>query len=96
MDGRWCKYQPLQVPFPSTSEELTMAPSFSETYAGPSAFSEVEAVNLKNFLVPHNDTIKAYLTLHSYGEDILYPWGYATGCYPPDVNDLVSISPESD
>jgi hypothetical protein len=63
----------------------------SETYAGPSAFSEIEAVNLSNFLVPRNGSIKAYLTLHSYGEDILYPWGYATGQYPPDVKDLIAL-----
>jgi hypothetical protein len=66
----------------------------SETYAGPSAFSEIEATNLMKFLVPHNNTIKAYLTLHSYGEDILYPWGYATGTYPPDVNDLIALGHE--
>jgi hypothetical protein len=66
----------------------------SETYAGPSAFSEVEGVALSNFLVPRNGSIKAYLTLHSYGEDILYPWGYATGTYPPDVNDLIALGHE--
>uniref|UniRef100_A0AC34RCH7 Peptidase M14 carboxypeptidase A domain-containing protein n=1 Tax=Panagrolaimus sp. JU765 TaxID=591449 RepID=A0AC34RCH7_9BILA len=66
----------------------------SETYAGPSAMSEIEAKNLANFIVPHNDTIKAYLTLHSYGEDIVYPWGYTTGTYPPDVADLKALGRE--
>uniref|UniRef100_A0A914YHP7 Peptidase M14 carboxypeptidase A domain-containing protein n=1 Tax=Panagrolaimus superbus TaxID=310955 RepID=A0A914YHP7_9BILA len=66
----------------------------SETYAGPTPFSEIETKNLKNFLVPHNDTIKAYLTLHSYGENILYPWAYAVEEYPPDVNDLIALGHE--
>uniref|UniRef100_A0A7E4VDK1 Peptidase_M14 domain-containing protein n=1 Tax=Panagrellus redivivus TaxID=6233 RepID=A0A7E4VDK1_PANRE len=66
----------------------------SETYAGPSALSEIEGQRLKAFLDPRNNTIKAYLTLHSYGEDILYPWGYTTGHYPPDVNDLKALGQE--
>ncbi|KAE9556717.1 hypothetical protein FO519_000123 [Halicephalobus sp. NKZ332] len=66
----------------------------SETYAGPSALSEIEGKNLANFVNANNNTIKAYLTLHSYGEDILYPWGYTTGHYPPDVNDLKALGKE--
>lgn len=39
------------------------------------------------------DRIKGYIALHSYGEDILYPWGHAVNQYPPDVEELVwSIS----
>lgn len=48
----------------------------SETYAGKKAFSEVEAQHLRDFLA-NNKGIKAYLTLHSYGQYLLYPWGYA-------------------
>ncbi|RZC35009.1 Peptidase M14 and/or Propep M14 domain containing protein [Asbolus verrucosus] len=48
----------------------------SETYAGKQAFSEVETRHLRDYL---NKTanIKAYLTLHSYGQYLLYPWGYS-------------------
>ncbi|KAG7210207.1 hypothetical protein KM043_011761 [Ampulex compressa] len=49
-----------------------------ETYAGPNAFSEVETRNLRDFILAQNGTIKLYLTLHSYGQYILYPWGYTT------------------
>jgi len=66
----------------------------SETYAGPNPLSEIEGQNLANFLNANNNTFKAYLTLHSYGEDILYPWGYTTGTYPPDVNDLKALGQE--
>jgi murein tripeptide amidase MpaA len=47
----------------------------SETYAGKQAFSEVEARHLRDYLAK-TANIKAYLTLHSYGQYLLYPWGY--------------------
>lgn len=50
----------------------------SEIYCGPLAFSEPESQNLKEFLLKINDTCLMYLTLHSYGNYLLYPWGYET------------------
>ncbi|KAJ3660726.1 hypothetical protein Zmor_005162 [Zophobas morio] len=47
----------------------------SETYAGSRAFSEVETRNLRDYILK-TPNIKAYLTLHSYGQYLLYPWGY--------------------
>jgi hypothetical protein len=61
----------------------------SEIYLGPSAFSEIECVNLRRVLDSLVPT--AYLTLHSYGEDMIYPWGYATHTYPPDVAELRAL-----
>uniref|UniRef100_A0AC34RK66 Peptidase M14 carboxypeptidase A domain-containing protein n=1 Tax=Panagrolaimus sp. JU765 TaxID=591449 RepID=A0AC34RK66_9BILA len=66
--------------------------SCSATYSGPFPLSEIEAVNLANFILSHNDTIKAYLTFHSYGQEIVYPWGYAIYTYPPDVGDLNKLA----
>uniref|UniRef100_A0AC34RJD9 Peptidase M14 carboxypeptidase A domain-containing protein n=1 Tax=Panagrolaimus sp. JU765 TaxID=591449 RepID=A0AC34RJD9_9BILA len=66
----------------------------SENFAGPNAFSEIEAVNLANFIVSHRDTIKAYLTLHSYGKSILYPWGYTFEQRIPDAIDLRALGNE--
>ena len=36
--------------------------------------------------------IKAYVSLHSYGQRILYPWGHQTHTYPVDVEDLKSLA----
>jgi murein tripeptide amidase MpaA len=47
-----------------------------ETYRGPHAFSEPETLAMKNFLLSENADFKLYLTFHSYGQYILYPWGY--------------------
>ncbi|XP_033227491.1 carboxypeptidase B-like [Belonocnema kinseyi] len=49
-----------------------------EIYAGSEAFSEVEAQNVRDFVLSKNGTIKTYLTFHSYGQYLLHPWGYTS------------------
>ncbi|KAL1501713.1 hypothetical protein ABEB36_006994 [Hypothenemus hampei] len=52
--------------------------SCTEIYAGPEAFSEPETQALRNWFLNNTElNIKLYLTFHSYGEMMLYPWGYA-------------------
>jgi len=63
----------------------------SDIYRGASAVSEIETSRLKTFLDANATTIKAYLTLHSYGQDWIYPWGYAQNTYPPDVAELRAL-----
>ncbi|GJQ71042.1 hypothetical protein Trydic_g952 [Trypoxylus dichotomus] len=63
----------------------------AETYAGPNAFSESETAALRNVVYEHADLIKLYLTFHSYGNFILYPWGY-TSAYPEDVDVLDALA----
>ncbi|MBI5474432.1 MAG: immune inhibitor A [Ignavibacteriae bacterium] len=46
----------------------------SETYRGPSAFSEPENQAINNFMRSHN--IKTCLNYHTYGSYLIYPWGY--------------------
>jgi len=48
-----------------------------ETYYGPRPFSEPETAAIRNFIMARKDSMKLYLTFHSYGQYILYPWGYA-------------------
>lgn len=50
----------------------------SEIYGGRAAFSEPETRGLRNFVSDHQDKIKMYVTLHSYGKLILYPWSYSS------------------
>ena len=63
--------------------------SCSEVYPGPYERSEPEVAALVREIMAYRQDIKAYVSLHSYGQEILYPWGHRTGVYPPDVNDLV-------
>lgn len=67
------------------------ANSCSETYRGKKAFSEIETQVLRDAVMKISDTCKFYLTLHSYGNYLLYPWGY-TSDLPETWQDLEEIS----
>lgn len=54
----------------------TSASECSEIYRGPVARSEVETRVFESFTRKYADRIKVYISFHSYGELILYPWGY--------------------
>ncbi|EEB11557.1 carboxypeptidase A, putative [Pediculus humanus corporis] len=58
-----------------------------ETYAGPSPFSEPETKAIQKFVGNSSNNFGAYVSLHSYGQYILYPWGYDRKV-PPDYSDL--------
>ena len=54
----------------------------SETYRGPSAFSEPETQNIKQFVEEHD--FKIALNYHSYSNLLLYAWGYQNAVCPDD------------
>ena len=56
--------------------------SCTQTYQGPEAFSEVEARNVRDFIIARKDNIKYFQTLHSYSQLILFPWGYTSDPAP--------------
>jgi len=60
-----------------------------DTYSGSNPASEDETQVLVNYLRTNANLFDAYLTVHSYGQYWLYPWGY-TSAYPTDRVDLVS------
>ena len=45
-----------------------------ETFAGLQPASEPEVKAVIQLILSHKDRIKAFITLHSYGQMILYPW----------------------
>ena len=67
-----------------------------ETYRGPSAWSTPEASAFRDFVesreVDGEQQIRVHVTLHQYGNVVLYPFGYTT---TPMVDDrLVSMAAE--
>lgn len=56
-----------------------------ENYAGNQPFSEVETRVIRDLLIEHLDRIALYLTMHSYGSMILYPWGHDGSLSPNHV-----------
>ena len=63
----------------------------SENYRGTRPFSEAETAAISNKMLQLKDRIVLYMTLHSYGQYWLTPWGY-TFEVPEDYNDMVSWS----
>ncbi|CAB1313470.1 unnamed protein product [Coregonus sp. 'balchen'] len=49
----------------------------SETYRGPKAHSESEVKSIVDFVKSHGN-LKAFVSIHSYSQMLLYPYGYTT------------------
>lgn len=61
----------------------------SETYCGTAPESEIEAKNLADFIRKNKSIIKAYITIHSYSQMLLFPYSY-TYELAADHDELVS------
>ncbi|KFP04373.1 Carboxypeptidase A1 [Calypte anna] len=64
--------------------------SCSDTYRGPYANSEPEVKSIVDFVKSHGN-IKAFVSIHSYSQLLLYPYGYTT-TPAPDQKELHEIS----
>ncbi|XP_006609655.1 carboxypeptidase B-like [Apis dorsata] len=62
-----------------------------ETYAGPRAFSEPETKAMADYILANKKDIRIYLTLHSYSQMWLVPWGY-TYSKPSDYTELMNVA----
>ncbi|XP_017122344.1 carboxypeptidase B [Drosophila elegans] len=65
--------------------------SCSDTFKGETAFSEPETQLLRDLLLGLSGRGKFYLTLHSYGNYLLYPWGY-TAALPSTWRDIDEVA----
>ncbi|NWI10955.1 CBPA1 Carboxypeptidase, partial [Crypturellus soui] len=62
----------------------------SETYRGPYAHSEPEVKAIVDFVKEHGN-IKAFVSIHSYSQLLLYPYGYTTTPVP-DQQELHQVA----
>ncbi|XP_042551981.1 carboxypeptidase A1 isoform X1 [Dipodomys spectabilis] len=62
----------------------------SDTYRGKFANSEVEVRSIVDFVKAHGN-IKAFISIHSYSQLLLYPYGY-TSQPAPDEEELDQLS----
>lgn len=73
------------------SASVTHHPAYS-TYCGPAPFSEREARAVCSLFVEHN--VSASITWHTYGELVLWPWGYSENARAPDHDYLSYVGRE--
>ena len=66
----------------------------SETYKGTARNSEPETQAIAAELQKHRDTVRIYLSFHSYGQYWLTSWGYKTQL-PVDNEKLVKVGREA-
>ena len=66
--------------------------TFSETYRGPSAFSEPEIQAMRDILGAHH--FVTGITYHAYSELVLFPFGYGNGVQAPDHGALQELANE--
>jgi hypothetical protein len=73
-------------------DNIGSSPTTSQpTYRGPSAFSEPETRALRDFCAEREFT--CWLSYHSYGELLLYPWGYVPE-FTPDQKVFALLGAE--
>ncbi|NXI23960.1 CBPB1 Carboxypeptidase, partial [Sterrhoptilus dennistouni] len=78
LDAGWCTLGASSSPCAST-------------YCGSAPESEKETKALADFIREHLSTIKAYLTIHSYSQLLLFPYSY-TYNLPSNYQELNSIA----
>merc|ERR1712110_585293 len=59
-----------------------------ETYCGPSAFSEVEMQNIRDFVTGLEPAPVLSTCFHSYSQLWLWPYGYAYNAYPENYREI--------
>jgi carboxypeptidase A1 len=62
-----------QNPICFTLQECTL------TFPGTKAFSEVESQAISDLVTKYNASLHTYLAVHTYGNYVLYPYGYSFG-----------------
>lgn len=66
----------------------------SEDYSGQDAFESLESYAWDNYLnsTRHSHPIYAYIDLHSYAEEVLYPYAYSCTEMPRDEENLLELA----
>lgn len=64
----------------------------SDTFAGPFEGSEIETQNVMNYFLKYKDRIDLYLSFHSYGQYMLFPFGHNGADLAANYYDWMEIA----
>ena len=62
-----------------------------ETYMGEAPFSEPESRGVRNLMQSIKSDVEGFVTLHSYSQIWMYPYGHAKRTKSHDWQDLVTL-----
>lgn len=61
-----------------------------DTFCGPKPFSELESWAMAEFMKNVGNDTDYYISIHSYGQLVVLPYGYTTK-HDPDFDQVVMI-----
>ncbi|SCU87837.1 LAFA_0E09120g1_1 [Lachancea sp. 'fantastica'] len=66
----------------------------SEDYSGEAPFEALESESWNNYIseAKKEYTVHGYLDLHSYSQEVLYPYAYSCDALPRDLENLLELS----
>ncbi|CAK7222429.1 Putative metallocarboxypeptidase ecm14 [Sporothrix bragantina] len=93
---RYCRGYDLDHAFGYEWDSQTRDEPCSESYGGESAFQAVEAESISAWArneVDNNDVeFVGFLDLHSYSQQILFPFAYSCAADPPNLENLEELA----
>lgn len=48
----------------------------SLVFGGEAPLSEIESLSLHDYMAHYRPSVKMYVSVHSFGDLVIYPWGY--------------------
>jgi len=92
---RFCRGLDLDHAFGFRWDNTKLEPC-SESYGGEAAFQAVEAKALSDWAI--NETIRnnvqftSFIDLHSYSQNIMYPFSFSCGEDPPNLENMMEVA----
>ncbi|XP_050559620.1 carboxypeptidase B-like [Spodoptera frugiperda] len=80
----------FDIKFNTHTADETYTDNCEETFQGTHAFSEPETRVIRDILQENLARVALYISLHSFGSVIMYPWGY-DGTLSYNAGDLYSV-----
>lgn len=87
-----CDVQAYFIPIIYFTETGSSRNSCDETFQGSSSASEHETQAVIWFINQMRESLKLYVTVHSFGQTLLVPYGYKAGAYPRNHANMVIVS----